>query len=282
MKKRILLFTSSIVLFAALTMSYEQGPAHYANSNYTGGPGSFGSTCGMGGCHTSTTGTTTIAIDVRKASDNSPATAYLGDTTYIIKITGDNTNANLTHFGFQFMALEAANTTNNAGTFGTFPNDVDDDLAFGDTRIIVEHTEPLPQTGGQYEVEFEWMAPSTGFGTVNMYAIINAVNNNNSADNIDRPSAPFTLALPEATTSVSKLSANLNINAYPNPVIDRLNLEIANAGNYAVKVIDMNGKIVNRQTIDGKATIDTRSWAPGLYQVQLSNDDATHTISVLK
>ncbi|HYD20365.1 MAG TPA: hypothetical protein VEB40_02730, partial [Flavipsychrobacter sp.] len=94
MKKKILLFTSSIVLFAALTMSYEQGPAHYADSNYSGGPGSS-ATCAQAGCHTSTAGTTTIAIDVRKASDNSPVTAYQGDTTYIIKISGDNTNANL-------------------------------------------------------------------------------------------------------------------------------------------------------------------------------------------
>jgi hypothetical protein len=286
MKKRILLFTSSIVLFSALTMSYESGPAHSPYvTNYTGGPGSVG-TCANAGCHTGSqvATPTSCAIEVRKLSTGTSGpivTAYQADTVYIVTVTGSNTAGSLTRFGFNFMALRASNTTLNAGTYSSFPTNVDDNAVGG--RNIVEHTAALMPTSGVYTVSFNWTAPVTGTGSVNMYAIINAVNNDGNASPADKPSPAFSMTLPEATTSVANLNADIKVNAYPNPVIDKLNLEISNAtGEYGVRVFDMNGKIVAEQTTSGNSAINTSGWAPGLYQVQLSKDGVKQTIAILK
>jgi hypothetical protein len=80
----------------------------------------------------------------------------------------------------------------------------------------------------------------------------------------------------------------MNINAYPNPCTDRLNIDInnADAGLYTIRVYDGRGRIVTDKVapITGsyQASISTGDWAAGLYHVMLNCDGKQKAIAVVK
>src|SRR5690606_37990768 len=110
---------------------------------------------------------------------------------------------------------------------------------------IVEHSQPIPEDAfGQYVVRFEWTAPGANTGNVTLYAIINAVNNDNSSGG-DIPSVTMSVPLVD-TTSVGKVSREVVIKASPNPVQDVLTVDMSNAdaGEYYYRFVNSLGAIV--------------------------------------
>jgi hypothetical protein len=281
MKKRILLVTLVGAIGYIGFSSYSGGPA--ANGqNRTGAKGST-TNCSSGGCHGSGTGTTaTITVDSAGAV---PVTKYKPGMIYTVTVSGTNTAA-LTKFGFQYAAVSGIGASQvNAGTFSGLPTSVAIHSTSG--LNIVEHSATLSTTtAGTYSRSFQWTAPAAGTGTVTMYLTLNAVDGNgstNSADVAGNVSKVLTEILP---SSVADVHAT-DIQAYPNPVSNTLNITFSATGAYAVNVFGLNGNLVATQNVmvtglSHVATIDATSWAPGLYHAVIDNNGEKQVVPVVK
>lgn len=284
MRKKSLLITATTAIIYLTISSYSGGPAHNMEGNKTGSPGSS-STCS--GCHSGGGGTTTGAIEVRLKSagaSSTPVTSYVAGETYIITITGGNPTAGLDDFGFQFTALKSSDNT----TTGTYSNFGAMTHGFPTaTPTIVEHNQAIPKTAGVYEVSFDWTAPATAVGGINMYAIINAVDKDGSVSG-DRPSSTISLALVDKT-SVAKITSEVVVKAYPNPVLNTLTIDLdkADAGIYTVQAYNMKGATVAAMEMNigpGSYTgsVNTSAWAPGMYFISIQKDGYKHVVPVVK
>lgn len=284
MRKKSLLITATTAIIYLTISSYSSGPANNMEGDKTGRPGSSG-TCG--GCHMGGGGTTTGAIEVRLKSagtSSTPVTSYVAGETYIITITGGNPTAGLDDFGFQFTALKSSDNS----TVGTYSNLGTMVHGFPATNsTLVEHNAPIPKTGGVYEISFDWTAPTTSVGGINMYTIINAVDKDNSVSG-DKPSGTISLALVDKT-SVAKVTSEVVVKAYPNPVADMLTLDLdkADAGIYTVQVYSISGSLVNATEMNigpgnYKGTVATSDWASGMYFVRIQKDGYKHVMPIVK
>ena len=172
MKKKLLLLPFILILgYVGLT-------------SYSGGPGTSGlnlttSGCGGGGCHTAST-TTTVTIELDSAGISVPR--YVAGQSYTIKIVGTNTGGlNLPGFGFQLTAENTAGSAM-AGTLATAGLPASTHNVTVGAFHIFEHTAALAATtgggatGSTYVQSIQWTAPATGFGTVKLVGVLNAVN----------------------------------------------------------------------------------------------------------
>lgn len=285
MKQKTLLFTAfALMLYVSLT-SKITGPAAAGEGNKTGGPGSSNQTCNTTGCHTSGIGTTTGSFEIRKRfqpDSNMIVNSYVPDSMYTVKFTGSHPVN--TKFGFQLMAVKI-NDSSNAGTFSNLPAKVHTTVVAG--RTLMEHSDTLLKTGSNYEVTFTWKAPSSGSGQVRFYGVFNAVNGDGTPGG-DQPSASIMLALAEAL-SVEDPGNAITFDAYPNPVVNTMNLRLKNVmgGTYNIAVFDSYGRRISTQEIKiptGTASIPmhTANWSSGLHYVQLSRDGNQKVIPVIK
>lgn len=282
MKKRILLFSSSIVLLSGLIMSYEDGPAQQASLNRTGVIAGQNN-CSSGGCH-SGGNFTNAGLSVSLVGSSGPTTTWKPDSVYTVAIAGITTAPK---YGFQLTSA-----WNNEGT--NVPAGIFSGASAG-THVtplggysIFEHGEALtPSTAGAIIQTATWTAPSAStVDTVDFYLTVNNVNDNNGTpgDNSNN----IKMSFGKNTTSVATLNADIKIAAYPNPVTDKLNITLDNAGNgiYTIRVFDAMGKTVVNQMANVKGSystsINTASWANGMYHVQLQKDGAQRTIAVMK
>ena len=282
MKKKFLLFSLSAVTLGATLMSDSSGPAQGGN-NRTGAKGSTAN-CSSGGCHgTTATATAKIWID----SAGVPVTKYTAGKVYTIKAVGKHTTN--TKFGFQFTAVSGTGTAQvNAGTFSGVPTGAATRVASG--LNIVEQTGTISAVSpaDSFVKSFTWTAPATGVGNITLYLTINGVNGDGSENAADG-SANVSMSLPLYTppTSVADVTGNVAVNAFPNPVMNELNLQMGNAySNYSVQVYDITGRnIMNTEiaaSATGSATINTSNWIQGLYKVVVSNNNGSEVISVVK
>ncbi len=77
----------------------------------------------------------------------------------------------------------------------------------------------------------------------------------------------------------------IQIRAYPNPVMDFLNLEPTdNLGEVNLIVYDVKGKIIGEYRVDlsNPQTIDVRDWGSGLYFLHFAHDEVSQTLRVVK
>jgi hypothetical protein len=317
MKKRILLFTA-IAGFGYLTLSsYQTGPG--ANGwNCTGADANTGAGnptgCAKSSCHGTAINTgITVTLELDSAGIPTSSTAlgtghYKPGFTYTVKITGTNTTANsLPYFGFQVSATKGAaaaassSALVNVGTFqSSFTTNVHYVSAPGTSLTFyancVEHDEPLPATTGSggtgttYVESFTWTAPVAGTGAVSLFGAVNAVNHNGSADAGDLSNVNH-LVLNELVgpTGVANTPTGVTLKAFPNPVTDRLNLEMGNTqpGIYTIYVFDLAGKTIATENIEvtgnaSQSNINTSNWFPGTYQVVVEKDSNRQVIPVVK
>jgi len=279
MKRSILLFTA-LAGMAYLTLTSNKNGPTGPTGDRTGSPLSGGKTCTE--CHSGGTGITTAQIIVKDQLGN-PVTQYKPGLQYDIVISGNNTT-NLPKFGFQFVALKSGNLQ--AGTYVTSAP-VKQTPKGTPSVTYVEHINPIDPVSG-YNTTFAWFPPSVGSGTVTMYAMLNAVNNDNSQAG-DTPSPALTLTLTEFNTSVSELSQNIRITAYPNPAVDKVSLQFEDAENglYSVSVFDLAGRKMHNEELqvnskNANISIPTTSWTAGMYYAQVMKDGAQRMIPVVK
>ncbi len=85
------------------------------------------------------------------------------------------------------------------------------------------------------------------------------------------------------TTSVEEISANVRI--YPNPVTDKVMIEVGNRGLWNYTITDMAGKSWKKGVVNfdgGIAELPFFEAHPGLYFLQLCQDEGCRTFKILK
>jgi hypothetical protein len=95
----------------------------------------------------------------------------------------------------------------------------------------------------------------------------------------------------DGSTSISQVSTDKNntLMLYPNPVIDQLHVQYVSvvSENVQLQIVDMQGKIILKQSIDNKpginnATIPVSQLQHGVYLCRLQNGTKLKTIKFLK
>lgn len=290
MKKSFLLLPL-IAVGAYFTLS--SNSTGYVTSNRTGAGGSTVG-CGDAGCHGTSASPSTLAVmGIAVDSAGMPVTHYVAGKTYRVTLYGGAlASANLHEFGFQLAAAKVTGGTQ-AGQFvaATLPSQASISTIGG--FDIVRHNTPKPDSvtiaGSAYAVQVNWTAPATaGTGSVEFFGVINAVDGDNAATSGDKwNSANTTLTELIDHTAVGNVNSTVAVNAFPNPVVNALNLQLnGQDGVYGVKLFDMTGKVVaeNKVTVNGAttSTVNMAGFANGVYQVVVEKDGVSKVIAVVK
>jgi Secretion system C-terminal sorting domain len=277
MKKRTLLFTVIAGMGYLLFSSYQGGPA-FNSRNCTGAKASV-TNCGGSGCHGTGT-TTSVTITVDSGSSMTPTTRYKPGMTYTIKVHGTNTSS-LPKFGFEFASVSGTGASQvQAGTFGAVSGSLSNDV-FSSLHFIEQNTAIAGTSAGVYDATFTWTAPSPAVGNITMYCTLNAVDGNGSENSADISGNTSVVLTQINTTSIATISNNNSFKAYPNPVVNTLNLQNDNNGAFSVKVFDLNGRLILSEQ-QNATSINTSEWAQGLYQVVVSQNENVQVIPVVK
>lgn len=284
--KKTLLLTFSIALVYLTSTSYSDGPAEGlkpGDGYRTGGPGSNG-TCSdaANGCHSAASASTVVAITIQEEGASAPVTdgKYKPLRKYKVRLTG--ANATFQNFGFQANVLNSANKKTGWLTAGAGQQ-----VETVNNFELIEHSATIAGTGGSFITEFTWVSPHAGTGNITFYAMVNAVNNDGDEGG-DAPSNPYSLTFSENTSaSVEKLFKNVTVNMYPNPFTSSLQVSMANAQNgvYMVNAFDLNGKQIFSENVNytgSNITVNTATWAKGMYLLQIVKDGADKLIPVVK
>ncbi|MAT55729.1 MAG: hypothetical protein CMN32_14730 [Saprospirales bacterium] len=152
------------MLAAYLFLSFSSNPPN----GFTGAPPTF-NTCSSanGGCHSGGTGMGNVMISGLPVS-------IMPNTTYPITVTVTRTNAVPQLAGFQMVALDASN--NNVGTLSNpGPGST---IQTSGGRTYHEHNPAQPYTNNMATFTVDWTSPSSGNGTITMYAAANLANGN--------------------------------------------------------------------------------------------------------
>jgi hypothetical protein len=132
--------------------------------------------------------------------------------------------------------------------------------------------------------------PQFGITEMGNYQLCLTITNNNGCtasycDTMDVDSADVAsgsmmmrVVSPQTLTSFPlsiQNSEETQVAAWPNPVLNELNLSGTKAG-VAYRVMSVEGRLIAKgQTMEKQTLLDTGDWLPGLYVVQLQNADGT-------
>jgi len=288
MKKKSLLITLLAGMTYVTLSSSTNGAAADGNGDRTGRLGSS-VTCGAAGCHAGGAGTTTCAIEIRKKSapTGSIVTSYDADSVYIVRITGTNPTSSLTKYGFQIICVNGVGGTTNVGTWQNLPTGAKSTSNTSTNSLkIIEQSSPQAKNGsGNYEIDLEWKAPTSGNAT--FYAIINAVNGTGTVGG-DAVSSSTQVTL-QKSASVGNTAFETAVAVYPNPATDVITVDAKNitSGDVKVQVADLRGKIIATQVTTANSgimstSIDCSKWAAGMYYVCISKGTETKVVPVVK
>lgn len=278
--KKVYKIAALLVLYVVL-QSRSGGPGSVQNLQVTGAPGSTGNagTCGNTGCHAG--GSFNPALSIQLLDGANPVVKYEPGKSYTLRVTNTPGSGTPPRFGFQAVALNAANAqTGDWGAPGAGKQ-----VVTLSSRKYIEHS--APASTGTFEMP--WIAPASGAGTVTFYSASTAANNNGAASG--DAVASTSLAVEEGainnTSTLQKEYASLLV--LPNPVNDMLNLQITSrtAGNHKIRIIDVNGAVLKEapaslQVGVNRAEIPVSDLTPGLYIVQLCGDEHMAAVQMLK
>jgi hypothetical protein len=299
MKRKHLLNT--LLFSAVILLGYVSFSSSSAGGEANSGADATGAEGATGGCSCHrATATSTIGISIVLDSVGHAVTKYKGGKTYSIKLTGTNNSTNsLPKHGFQIAVIKGATASATCMDAGTLtathtPGQLTAPASGFNPETIFEHSSAQPAatgtggTGTTYVDTIVWTAPAAGTGTVSIWACINAVNGtgNSNGDYWNNGSVTIT---EETSTSVAALSDDIQINAYPNPVVNSLQVKMNNAatGAYTLNVFDMSGRKLISQNVEVSSSnyvtsINTSNWAIGMYGLQIIKDGAQRVINIVK
>ena len=310
------------ITFSSFKEGMVAGSAGLGVVNRTGSPTPAGylgqNDCSSGsGCHDAPTNPFTLSFSLTNTSTNLLSTgSYIPGQKYLVKITGAYSvepTVHLPSFGFQCATVgwekgsdrfhgappavkrgSPADFAWNPFTKGT-PTQVDTFVSSG--AYFIENTARLTNHGSSparssWEADFYWQAPDSVIAdSIGFWYILCAVDSDNTSAGDVTFTGPAGGAIyyNSLTASIKNVFNNVSFSSYPNPVSNQLNISMNNikTGVYGVNVFDMSGRKVFTQSLNINSTsynahINTASWTPGIYQVQLTKDGAQHTISVVK
>jgi Secretion system C-terminal sorting domain len=265
--KKLVLLLSVCALSSTLFMSYQGGALTSAGDRT--GRTNVNTTCKS--CHSGTTyGSVTI---VQEVTDSAGAviTSYKPGAAYTVKLTINKTAGTPVGYSFQWVGVKAATTTAQAGTPSTTQTGTA--VRTSGTLKYVEQSVRLATN----VINFTWVAPAAGTGSVKMFFVGMAVNGNNNDGGTDTCSPSTNATLTEAVVSTERIDAPVStMKVVPNPVAEALRLQINTIknGNYTIQVTDLAGKVVATQTAtltdgDNNVSLEVANLAAGMYAVRL-------------
>jgi hypothetical protein len=285
MKKKFLLFSLSAVTLGTVLSSNSGGHAAAGSTNNRTGAKGSTANCSSG-CH-GTTGTTTSIIRIDSAG-GVPVSKYTAGKVYTVHVVGKH-SVN-TRFGFQFAAVSGTGSAQvNAGTFSGLPSSVAQRTASGLSIIEQSSVISAVSPADSFVKSFTWTAPATGVGTITMYLTVNGVDGMAGASSGDG-SSNVSVSLPlytPPTTSVASVTEQTKISAFPNPVMNELNLQLDETfASSSISVFDITGRNIMNTVVApnaaGSTTLNTSNWVPGMYKIVVANANGSNTISVVK
>lgn len=240
----------SIVLCLGL-MSNSGGRAS-AGFGASGAPGE--GTCGNAGCHAAGNFAPSIDISVLNANGEQ-IDEYFPNETYTVSVTINSGMGAPAAYGFQILALDDA--ANDMSVWSN-PSSNAQIVNLGSKNYVEQQG---PSSSNTFEVE--WTASIEETDNVNFYVAGNAVNGNGSPG--QDGSATGSLTIPRAVLSTKNLADEVNLKISPNPVSDRLFIELSS--NFeSIELIDLMGKKVLHSTDN---QIDVSTILEGTYIVRV-------------
>jgi len=241
------LFLTLLSLFAALVamsalvdvemaIAFPWGPYN----GYTGAPGEFNCTA----CHGSFALNAGAGDFVEQCA--SPGGEYVPGDSYTICLELSDPQAS--RWGFEITLIDASGVK--AGVLAPVDGQtqVADSLIAGDLRQYGKHTlsGTSPGTTGSKTWTMQWQAPPVGTGTVTLYGMGNAANNNGTILGDYIYSLVLPLAEAEPTAAESAPLAALLAPNFPNPFNPktRLSFELSQPASVRLSIIDSAGRLV--------------------------------------
>jgi PKD repeat protein len=127
------------------------------------------------GCHSGSLITSGTDWNNFSITSTIPGTGYVPGTTYTITIT--HTVSGISRWGFQATVLNSSNAM-----AGTIINTNTSQMGTGTSggKTYISHNSGGNSGSGTRTWTFDWTAPNPGVGTITVYAVVNAANNNSS------------------------------------------------------------------------------------------------------
>ena len=260
----------------AIFLGASSGPGAVQGADRTGGPLANGF-CGT--CHGA--GAFNPTIDVQLLQDGSEVNGYMPGETYTMRVT-INADMGAQVYGFQAVALSGADNVQ----AGSWTPVMGTQVTPLNGRNYIEHS----QRSQSNTFNIEWTAPATSVGEISFYAAGVAANNaqGSGGDGGDALDAPVVLAdLSTSTNDLPELASSLR--AFPNPVVDQLNLQmdLEQASDALVRIYNATGQALVQRSINlGIGTnmeqFDMSNLPAGFYTVEVSNSEAASRTTVVK
>ncbi|MBI3234030.1 MAG: T9SS type A sorting domain-containing protein, partial [Bacteroidetes bacterium] len=108
-----------------------------------------------------------------------------------------------------------------------------------------------------------------------------------ASDSVNSSLSPLFI-LPGSPTINNVVVKDNKVTAYPNPFADQLTIETElAAGIYSIAVMDLNGKIINKQNVEiiegtNRMVLPTETFAKGIYIINISGNNSNYMIKVVK
>lgn len=279
------LFAISLIICVGLSMASKNGRAAVANWGNTGAPGDQMQTCVT--CHgTGSDIQVLVNLDVLDGNNNPVGSEYQPGTTYTLKVTVDPQVGSPDAYGFQLLALNAAldQAGSEVSTYANLSNNTQLSFASNTGRSYIEHDGPSATN----EFTAEWTAPTEGAGPITFYTCGNGVNLNNSTtgDGAGCVKVQFNEGTVSSLSSVSTIN---NFKSYPNPVSDKMILEIESSEFQNAQWIltstsgqKMDWRKTELKSGNNQLEIDMNNYNPGIYFMQMNTAKGTFTQKVIK
>lgn len=279
--KKFSLLLFSLGSLSVLLMSHQDGSNF--NFDYTGSADFPQTHCANAGCHNSIGFMGDGTINIQVLNGAAPVMSYSPGTTYTIKVTRP---VNVSKVGFQSVVTKWASST----PTGTIANTimpsklVMNNITNGNAIAHTTAGSTSAISGGLATFEYQWTAPATDVGAIDVYAIMNISNNNGNVTGDSIMRAIFTLQKP---TGIPECYADTTQGfVYPNPVQHTLNFLLpGTAPAQEANVVSLSGAVcrVPLVSLGGQAyRVDMRAFSPGYYTLRVALANGSFVRSFIK
>jgi len=297
MKFKFIYNLLGLLFLAFLFINSSGGRANTANWGNTGAPGDQMAgntpvTCAFSGCHTTgnpnTIQSNTLLSLTNGNGDPIEDDGYIPGETYTAKVTVEVVSGQPTAYGFQILALNAAEGDNGdeVSNWVATSSNVQIATAGNTNRTYAEHKNP---NTAENEFEMTWTAPDDLDGDVTFYFCGNGVNGGGTSSGDGASCSTVTIAKNTSTSNEDLNKTLLGIKAFPNPANDWINLDISvkQTDVYTMRLINNLGQLVQTTKWDlingiNQKMLDLQQITPGVYSIQLTNEKEVITQNIVK
>lgn len=199
----------------------------------------------------------------------------LPSTAYNVSITLASTCVNT---GFELTVLNKSNANCGTLTAGTNNN-----IKYVGSKVYVRQSNTTSLSGGKASYAFKWTSPSSIVGdSAYFYYVMLQANGNGakSGDNVAKGKKVVGLT---ATSATNDNLADVNVQVFPNPTADFINLKSDQQQPIQVKMVNPSGYEMLHFTMDKSKTLDVRALNAGVYYLtfKIGTFSSTRSISIV-